>query len=268
MTTPASPREDSACLSAARFDTDHCLNCAAPLAGPFCARCGQGKAARIGAGTLRQEAWSRFRWFEWKVVRNALRVWRAPGTMARDYVLGRRKDHPHPLALLLLAVGTLLLVLGQTQYLQPEVPSEAARRMYALVTSYSKWSFSLGAGAAFASAWLVFRCRMGYNASEILVLALYCQAVFIAWQIVNQLPLLALRSPGALQWHRAWSPWYMGALHTLVFMAALRGFFQLRLPQGGARLLLAGALFALLKWQATQWYARAVVEVVLWQMDT
>ena len=30
--------------------------------------------------------------------------------------------------------------------------------------------------------------------------------------------------------------------------------------------LLAGALFAALKWQATQLYARAVVELVLWQM--
>ena len=27
-----------------------------------------------------------------------------------------------------------------------------------------------------------------------------------------------------------------------------------------------GALFAALKWQATQWYARGVVELVLWQM--
>ena len=34
----------------------------------------------------------------------------------------------------------------------------------------------------------------------------------------------------------------------------------------GWRLLLAGALFAAFKWQATQLYARAVVELVLWQM--
>ena len=31
-------------------------------------------------------------------------------------------------------------------------------------------------------------------------------------------------------------------------------------------MLLAGALFAALKWQATQLYARGVVELVLWQM--
>ena len=33
-----------------------------------------------------------------------------------------------------------------------------------------------------------------------------------------------------------------------------------------SRLLLAGGLFAVLKWQATALYARAVVELVLWQM--
>ena len=32
------------------------------------------------------------------------------------------------------------------------------------------------------------------------------------------------------------------------------------------RLLMAGGLFAALKWQATHWYARGVVELVLWQM--
>lgn len=94
--------------------------------------------------------------------------------------LERRKDHLHPLTLLLLAIGMLLLVLGHTDYPKPELPSEAAARMYALVSAYSKWSFSLGAAATYASAWLLFRRRLGYNATELLALALCCQAVFIA----------------------------------------------------------------------------------------
>lgn len=263
--TLTQPRPTPTAVSDALFNTQACLNCGAPLTGPFCAQCGQKKAARMGSSTVRKEAWERFRWFEWSTIRNALRVLPQPGTTAREYVLGQRKDHPHPLTLLCLAIGFLLIVLGHTDYLRPELPSEAAQRMYALVAGYSKWSFSLGAVAAFASMWMVFR-RWGYNAAELLALALYCQAVFIALQMVNQLPLVLAPSPGLLKWHKAWSPWYMTALQTLMLMVALRQFLVLDLRRDGWRLLLAGALFAALKWQATQLYARAVVELVLWQM--
>ena len=248
------------------FETPQCLNCDALLTGPYCAQCGQKKAGRMGTATVRKEAWARFRWFEWEPIRKALRVLPHPGTMAREYVLGRRKDHPHPLALLFLCIGFLLIVLGHTNYLKPEFPSEAAARMYALVSTYSKWSFSLGVAAAFASTWLLFRRRCGYNAAELLALALYCQAVFIALQIVNQLPLVLAHSPALLKWHKQWSPWYMTALQALVFMRALGQFYLLDWRREGWRLLAAGALYAVLKWQATALYARGVVEFVLWQM--
>lgn len=250
----------------ALFDTSACLNCAAPLTGPYCAQCGQKKAGRMGAATVRKEAWARFRWFEWDAIRKALRVLPQPGAMAREYVRGQRKDHPHPLTLLFLSIGFLLVVLARTDYLQPAFPSEAAAQMYALVKGYSKWSFSLGAVAAFASTWLLFRRQDGYNATELLALALYCQAVFIALQMLNQLPLVVAHSPELLRWHKQWSPWYMTALQALAFMAALRQFYRLDGWQGGWRLLLAGGLFALLKWQATQLYARGVVEFVLWRL--
>ena len=51
-----------------------------------------------------------------------------------------------------------------------------------------------------------------------------------------------------------------------MFMLALRQFFLLDPRRDAGWLLLAGALFAGLKWQATQLYARGVVELVLWQM--
>ena len=265
LVIPRPPQPTPTTVSDALFDTQACLNCGAALSGPFCAQCGQKKAARMGGSTVRKEAWERFRWFEWNTLRNALRVLPQPGTTAREYVLGQRKDHPHPLTLLCLAIGFLLIVLGHTDYLRPELPSEEAQRMVALVTGYSKWSFSLGAVAAFASMWMVFR-RWGYNVAELLTLALYCQAVFIALQMVNQLPLVLASSPELFRWHKAWSPWYMTALHTLMLMVALRQFLVLDWRRDGWRLLLAGALFAALKWQATQLYARAVVELVLWQM--
>ena len=130
--SPSTPIND------ALFDTTACLNCGAALIGPFCAHCGQKKAARMGTRMVRKEAWERFRWFEWSAIRNALRVLPQPGTMAREYVLGQRKDHPHPLTLLFLSIGFLLIVLGHTDYLRPALPSEAAQRMDALVTGYSK----------------------------------------------------------------------------------------------------------------------------------
>jgi hypothetical protein len=93
----------------------------------------------MGTRMVRKEAWERFRWFEWSTIRNALRVLPQPGTMAREYVLGQRKDHPHPLTLLFLSIGFLLIVLGHTDYLRPTLPSEAAQRMYALVTGWRRW---------------------------------------------------------------------------------------------------------------------------------
>ena len=78
--------------------------------------------------------------------------------------------------------------------------------------------------------------------------------------------LVLAHSPELLKWHKQWSPWYMTALQTLMFMLALRQFFLLDLRRDAGWLLLAGALFAGLKWQATQLYARGVVELVLWQM--
>jgi hypothetical protein len=182
-------------------------------------------------------------------------------------VLGKRKDHMHPLSLLVLAIGTLLLVLGGTEYLKPQTGGEAAQKMYELVRSYSKWSFSLGILAAYASTWALFRGRLGYNASELLVLAVYCQAVFVALQIINQLPLLVLNAPQAMQWHRRWAPLYMTALQACLLMVACRQFFQLQRWQGAWRLLCVAAIFAALKWAVTLGYARAVVEVVMWQMS-
>ena len=38
------------------FDTTLCLNCTAPLTGPYCAQCGQKKAGRMGTATVRKEA--------------------------------------------------------------------------------------------------------------------------------------------------------------------------------------------------------------------
>ncbi|QTD44174.1 DUF3667 domain-containing protein [Ottowia testudinis] len=263
---PVPPARTTVINSDALFTTDQCLNCGALLSGTFCAACGQKKAARIGAKTVRTETWERFRWFEWGPIKKALRVIPQPGTVARQYVMGMRKDHMHPMSLLLLVIGFLLIALGYTDYLKPEFPSEVAARMYELVKNYSKWSFSVGIVAVFISTWALFRKRMGYNLTELLAFSIYCQAVFIALQMANQLPLVLVKTPEMLKWHKTWSPWYMTGIQAVMLMVALKQFFLVDVRREGWRLLAAGALFAGLKWQATQLYARGVVELVMWQM--
>jgi len=87
--------------------TADCLNCSAPIHGPFCARCGQ-QAVDLKAST-------------WHVVREALgdaigvdgRVLRtgrailSPGYLTREFLRGRRTPFLSPLKLFLLA-GTAL----------------------------------------------------------------------------------------------------------------------------------------------------------------
>lgn len=263
---PVPPARTAVINGDALFTTDQCLNCGALLSGAFCHACGQKKASRIGAKTVRTETWERFRWFEWGPIKKALMVIPQPGTVARQYVMGMRKDHMHPMSLLLLAIGFLLIVLGYTDYLKPEFPSEVAARMYELVKTYSKWSFSVGIVAVFVSTWALFRGRMGYNLTELLAFSIYCQAVFIALQMANQLPVALVKTPEMLKWHKSWSPWYMTGLQAVMLMVALKQFFLVDVRREGWRLLAAGALFAVLKWQATQLYARGVVELVMWQM--
>ena len=264
--SPTIPGHSTGGVSAALFDTDRCLNCGARLAGPFCSACGQKKAGRIGVKTVRSEAWSRFRWFEWDKIRSAFGVVRRPGTVARQYVLGMRKDHTHPLTLLMLAIGVLVVVLGQTEYLAPALPSEAAKRMYALIREYSNWSFSLGIIAVFLSAVVVFYRRLGYNLTEILALSIYCHALFIGMQILNQLPLLLWPTPELMRWHQTYSPYYMNALQAGVLLVAFKQFFLVDVRREGWKLLLAGVLFSAVKWGVTKLYAMAVVEIVLWRI--
>lgn len=264
--SPPIPGHSTGAVSDALFDTDRCLNCGALLIGPFCAACGQKKAGRMGVKTVRSEAWSRFRWFEWDTIRSAFGVVLRPGAVARQYVLGMRKDHMHPLTLLLLAIGVLVVVLGQTEYLAPASPSEAAKRMYALIREYSNWSFSLGIVAVFVSATIVFYGRLGYSLTEILVLSIYCHALFIGMQIVNQSPLLLWPTPELMRWHQRYSPYYMNALQAVVLLLAFKQFFLVDLRREWWKLLLAGVFFGAVKWGVTKLYALAVVEIVLWQI--
>lgn len=257
---------DSNALSPAHFDSAACLNCGAVLTGPFCAACGQRKAARLGVSTVRAEAWSRLRLFDSGLVRSLWLLVRQPGGYARAYVLGQRAGVMQPLALLLVLIGLLVVLLGYTQYLAPATDNEVLVRMFALVREYSKWSFSLGILAIYLAAWLVFRGHLGYNATELLVLAACAHALCLVLQLMNQLPLLLWNEAAHLQWHKRWTPYPVGALQAGVVWLAMRQFFCVQGRVGHVRLWLAALVYLGAKWGVQQAYARAVVELVHWQM--
>lgn len=81
-----------------------CKNCGAPLAGPFCAQCGQEARRRIvpfprfAAETLRE-----FFSFDTRFLRTLWALFRRPGFLTNEYVAGRRVRFMPPLRFYLLA---------------------------------------------------------------------------------------------------------------------------------------------------------------------
>ncbi len=243
------------------FDAPACHNCGAAMATPYCSACGQKRATRLGTRSLGSEAWQSYRWFELSLLRGAWRLLRAPGTVAREYVLGARTRHVHPLKLLLAAVGVLLLVLARSRYLD-SADAQVTRAME-LVRSYANWSFSLGILAiAFASS-VAFHRRGGYNLVEHLVLAAYAHFLVICASIANLLPTLLYRDATFLAAHKHASWTWMGALEVAIVLVAFAQFFRVDPRRDAWRLLLAGALFLVSKWALLRLYAWLLVKLVL-----
>lgn len=238
---------------AAHFARAQCLNCGAARSTPYCGACGQPAARRLDLGALGGEAWQRWRWFESRPLRTLRALLRRPGAVAREYVLGARTRHAHPLALLLPAIGLLLLVLAQTRYLG--AGDDPTRRALALAQQWGNWSFSLGIVAMFVATWTVLRGRAAYNATEHLVLATYCQVLVIGASVLSKLPLLEWREPGWLELHRVGSARLLDAVGALVLAAGCTQFFALDPRRDAARLAAAVATFLVLKWLLLRGYA-------------
>lgn len=241
-----------------------CRNCGAALATKFCAACGQKKAKRFGMAELRGEAWEKIRWFEADMVSAAARVTLKPGAVAREYVLGGRKKHVHPLKLLLAAIVVLLLVIHQTGYLGSA--DATMNKAIALVQSYSKWSFSLGIVAVLASSLLVFGRRQNFNFVEHLVLATYTHFVILAASIANMLPLLVFGGAEAVKAHRFYTSYYMNWVEAGIVFLAFTQFFAIDWRRQWWWPALGAAVFFLAKKGLLYLYARAVIKIVMAQV--
>ena len=241
-----------------------CRNCDAPLAAPYCCRCGQKAARRFAWRDIVKESWERLRLFELNSLKTVGRLLLTPGSVARDYVMGRRAAHMHPLKLLVALVAALVLLLAANQYFatyefagrDSDVDAMAKR-----VMTYANWSFSLGIFAILLGAQL-FRRRLGYNFIEHVVLAIYAQSLILALIIVNMLPTLIWRDPGFVLSHKAASQYYIFALKIVVVAAAYWQFFRLRLRADWLRLLLACLLYAAASWALLRVYALTILWLV------
>jgi len=247
-------------LSPDWFASPECRNCGAALSRAYCAECGQKRVLRLGTRAIGSEAWSSFRLFELATVRALARAFRAPGTVAREYVLGRRTAIIHPLKLLAIAIGVLLVVLSRTAYL--ESANASVSRAMELVRTYSDWSFSLGVFAMFGASY-AFPRRLGYNATERLVLAAYAQVVVIATSVITKLPTLAYPDPAFIAAHKAASAWLMDVAGAAIVVVAFRQFFLLDMKRDAWRLALAVLAYLALKAALLRLYATVLVKLVL-----
>ena len=248
-------------LDDAYFEAALCRNCGIERTTSHCGACGQKAVARFSLRDVGDEAWQSWRLFELSFLHAGLRLARAPGLVAREYVLGARKRHVHPLKLLLFAVALLVMVLDRTGYLTAGQTALSAQMQ--LVSSWARWSFSLGLFAVLIATLLVMRRRLHYNLVEHLVLALYVQFVVIAANLVNLLPLLLLDSARwAAPWRHA-SAYYMTPLELLIVGVACMQFFRLHWRRDALRIAAVLAVFFLAKKALLFAYARFIQQVVL-----
>jgi hypothetical protein len=264
-TEPSPAAEAAEPVSAAWFAAAICRNCDAPLGTPYCSGCGQKAAKRLSFKDLGKESWERVRLFEKDSARTLWRLIISPGRVARDYVLGKRAAYMHPLKLLVALVAILVLVLAANQYFQHFGFSGRSRdldRMAQRVMAYANWSFTLGIFAIFLGSWIGFGRRLGYNAIEHGVLAVYCQNLILGIIILNMLPTLIWRDPQFVLMHKQASAYYLYAIKLALVAVAYSQFFRLRLARDWPRLALACLVFVAASWGLLRLYAAAIFWIV------
>lgn len=260
MTTPADHPD------ADYFAAPICRNCNAALDGPYCSQCGQRRASRLQFGVVRAEAWQSYRVFEFGLLRAAWRLARAPGHVAREYVMGARTRHIHPLKLLLPAIGVLLLVLTQANHLS----SAHAQLSQAMewVRMYANWSISLGVFAIFIASALVLRWRQPYNLTEHLVLAVYAHFLVVCANLLLWLPALLWHGPAFQAWHQWFRIWPMDTIEAAIVAIVCAQFFRFPWRQRWPQLLLAGLAYGAFKFLLVRLYSLAVIKWVLATLPT
>jgi hypothetical protein len=243
------------------FAAPVCRNCDAALTAAHCGACGQKVANRLTLKDVVKETWERLRLFEGKAATTLHALVTGPGTLARGYVLGRRTKVMHPLTLLIALVAILAATLAINGYFTRYAsgPDAGLKRMADQVLAYANWSFTLGIAAVFLGSSSVFRRRLGYNAVEHAVLAIYVQCLVLAVVIVNMIPTLIWRDAAFVVAHKTASAWYLYAIKLAIVAFAYRQFFLLAWRRDGLRLAAATFVYLAASWLLLRAYAAAIL---------
>ena len=258
-------------LDSAYFDVAVCRDCAAPLETPFCGQCGQKRARRLGWKDLRLETWQHWRLFEISSVQTLRRLITQPGYVAREYVMGMRKKHMHPLKLLAFLVVILILVISSNSFFEhlqySSRADEEVNLMFQKVQAYANWSFTTGIGAIFIASWAIYRNRLGYNSIEHLVLAVYCQILILAAIILALLPSMLWTDPAAVRTYKTFSSYLLYGVKLAVVAVAFRQFFLVDLRREWPRLVASLLIYLAASWVLLCVYAYFVLMMVRMQLD-
>jgi hypothetical protein len=169
-----------------------CLNCAAPLAGHYCARCGQrAVTGRLTVASLAADFAGQFLALDRGLWFTVLAVARDPGGVARRYLDGQRRRFVGPIAFLSFTAALLLIAMQLTGADDLERIRQSARSAWsgphAIMTArqgeaYARLLQSLSQQTALTSLMLavpfalvvrrLFR-KAGVNLAECAVLSLY-----------------------------------------------------------------------------------------------
>ena len=104
----------------------NCLNCGAPLAGPFCHECGQHSHVHRTLGAFFHDFLHGVLHFEGKIWRTIpLLAWK-PGELTRRYIDGQRASFVSPIALFLFTVFLTFAVMGLTGNMFGKAPAKAS----------------------------------------------------------------------------------------------------------------------------------------------
>jgi len=110
----------------------NCLNCGAPLAGPFCHECGQHAHVHRTLGAFFHDFLHGVLHFEGKIWRTLpLLAWK-PGELTRRYIDGERASFVSPIALFLFCVFLMFAVVGltsSTAHVSAKAAADAAREL-------------------------------------------------------------------------------------------------------------------------------------------
>jgi hypothetical protein len=91
-----------------------CLNCGTPLTGEFCHACGQSAHVHRSAAHVLEEMLHGVAHLDSRMWRSLPRLAFRPGTMTREYVMGRRARYLPPFAMFLFSVFAMFIIFAFT----------------------------------------------------------------------------------------------------------------------------------------------------------